>query len=49
MPEESRWADLEQICVGISHSTIRRVLDDLKAQGVVHCASQGRDAVWRKG
>jgi len=48
LPEEFRWADLEQICVGISHSTIRRVLDELKAQGVVHCASQGRDAVWRK-
>ncbi|MBI5518606.1 MAG: Fic family protein [Desulfovibrio sp.] len=48
LPEEFRWADLEQICVGISHSTIRRVLDELKAQGVVQCASQGRDAVWRK-
>lgn len=48
LPEEFRWADLEQICVGISHSTIRRVLDELKAQGKVHCSNQGRDAAWRK-
>ncbi|MFZ5426118.1 MAG: Fic family protein [Thermodesulfobacteriota bacterium] len=48
LPEEFRWADLEQICAGISHSTIRRVLEELKAQGRIRCASQGRDAVWTK-
>ena len=41
-------ADLERICPTASRATIRRVLDDLRQQGLVACLGTGRSAHWRK-
>jgi len=41
-------ADLERICPTVSRATIRRVLDDLRAEGRVACLGAGRSAQWIK-
>ena len=39
-------AELERLCPTVSHATIRRTLDELRAEGIIDCLSRGRYAQW---
>ena len=41
-------AELGRLCPTVSRATIRRVLNDLREQGVVECLGTGRSAQWCK-
>ncbi len=41
-------AELERLCPTVSYATIRRILDALRAEGVVDCLGRGRYAQWLK-
>lgn len=41
-------AELERICPTVSRATLRRVLEELRAQGQIECLGTGRSARWRK-
>lgn len=41
-------AELERLCPTVSRATVRRVLNDLRAQQEVECLGTGRAAQWRK-
>lgn len=48
-PEQTfTMADLERICPTVSRATIRRVLDQLRAEGGIDCLGTGRSARWIK-
>ena len=46
--ETFRVSDLERSCPGVSRSTIRRALNELREKGQVECLGTGRWAQWRK-
>ncbi len=48
MPTQFQVAALEKACPGVSHATVRRVLEELKKAGIILCLRQGRDAIWAK-
>jgi Fic family protein len=41
-------ADLERVCPGVSPSTLKRALTDLKKENRVRCLGRGRDAYWER-
>ena len=41
-------AELIAICPDISERTVKRVLDELRAEGTIEVAKRGRNAMWRK-
>lgn len=41
-------AELERLCPAVSHATIRRALDELRAAGLINCLGRGRYAQWQK-
>lgn len=41
-------AELERLCPAVSHATIRRALDELRAAGLIDCLGRGRYAQWQK-
>ena len=41
-------ADIRKKCPGVGIDMIRRVLQDLRGQGLVECVGRGRSAKWRK-
>ena len=40
--------ELERPCPAVSRATFRRVLEDLREQGLVECLGTGRSARWRR-
>jgi hypothetical protein len=46
--QTSATTKLERACPTVSRATIRRVLEELRAQGQVECQGTGRSARWRK-
>ena len=48
LPARFRYADLAQACPNVSRPTIKRVLAQLRQQGMVECLRPGRDAIWEK-
>ncbi|MFH2046302.1 MAG: Fic family protein [Pseudomonadota bacterium] len=45
---EFTLSDLEKACASVSRDMVRRVLRDLKKNGVVECLGRGPGALWRK-
>ena len=48
MPPVFSKAELTGICPEISDRTVKRVLDELRAEGKIEVAKRGRNAMWRK-
>lgn len=48
LPARFRFADLVEAAPGVSQATIRRVLVELRREGVVECLGTGRGAEWEK-
>ena len=48
MPPVFTKAELERMCPEISDRTVKRVLDDMRAEGSVGVARRGRNAMWQK-
>lgn len=48
MPPVFSKAELTGICPEISDRTVKRVLDELRAEGTIEVAKRGRNAMWRK-
>ncbi|MGA8809080.1 MAG: Fic family protein, partial [Thermoanaerobaculia bacterium] len=48
MPAVFSKSELASVCPEISERTLKRVLDDLRAEGKVQVARRGRHAMWRK-
>jgi Fic family protein len=46
MPDSFRIADIEKLCPGCSIDLVRKVMKDLRTQGIVECIGKGRDARW---
>jgi Fic family protein len=40
--------DIEKACLGVSPDMVRKVLRDLKKEGIVQCLGRGPGAAWRK-
>lgn len=47
-PDMFTVADIRQKCPGVGVDMVRRVLQDLRAQGIIECVGRGRGAKWRK-
>ena len=47
-PAEFSLGDLERACPGVSRELVRKVLRDLKSNGIVECLGRGPGALWRK-
>lgn len=48
LPPVFAKAELEGICPEISSRTVKRVLEELRAEGKIALAKRGRNAMWRK-
>ena len=48
MPAVFSKAELSGFCPEVSDRTVKRVLDDLRAEGKIDVAKRGRNAMWRK-
>jgi len=48
MPPVFSKAELAGMCPDISGRTLKRVLDEMKAEGTIAIAQRGRNAMWRK-
>ena len=48
MPPVFSKAELASVCPEISERTLKRVLDELRAEGKIEVAKRGRNAMWRK-
>ena len=48
MPTVFSKAELARVCPEISDRTVKRVLDELRAEGKIEVAKRGRNAMWRK-
>ncbi|MEK6373956.1 MAG: Fic family protein [Acidobacteriota bacterium] len=48
MPSVFSKAELAGVCPKISDRTVKRVLDELRAEGTIEVAKRGRNAMWRK-
>ena len=48
MPSVFSKAELASVCPEISERTLKRVLDELRAEGKIEVAKRGRNAMWRK-
>jgi hypothetical protein len=48
MPSVFSKAELAIVCPEISERTLKRVLEELRAEGKVEVAKRGRNAMWRK-
>jgi hypothetical protein len=48
LPPVFSKGELEAVCPEISDRTVKRVLDELRAEGKIAVAKRGRSAMWRK-
>lgn len=48
LPDGFKTRDVEELCPSVSRSLIRKVFDDLKAEGKIKAEGRGPAAVWRK-
>lgn len=48
LPETFTFSDFQRACQGVSYSTLRRVLEELKKKKKVKPMGRGRDAQWKK-
>jgi hypothetical protein len=48
MPSVFSKAELAVACPEISSRTLKRVLDEMRAEGKIEVAKRGKNAVWRK-
>lgn len=48
LPKRFKLAELHHLCPGVSAATVRKVLNELREEGVVKSVSRGRDAQWEK-
>ncbi|HET54714.1 MAG TPA: Fic family protein [Ignavibacteria bacterium] len=48
LPDEFSFSDVQRACPGVSFSTIKRALQELKAKKIIKSTGKGRDAKYRK-
>lgn len=48
LPPRFKFSDVQRACPGVSYSTLKRALGDLKDKGKLRCLGKGRDAQWER-
>jgi hypothetical protein len=48
LPEEFRLTDVERVCPQVTRDMIRKILNQLKAEGKIQPDRRGPGAIWRK-